>query len=203
MRSSKTRSRGKPNRNRNPGNNINRVFDSSGPEGKVRGTPQQIIDKYGQLARDASLSNDRVAAENFQQHAEHYTRLLVEAQRDSDARRAQADAQNRERQQRDRDDREARAEPQQQANDASEAPVTPAESAQPDATEVMGGEGSGLVETPESKPRKRPSRGRKPRAPKADNNGEAAAQDPAQEAAAREDTAPDAPAAPEAPEAAE
>jgi len=40
---------------------MNRVFDSSGPEGKVRGTPQQIIDKYNQLARDAQLSNDRVA----------------------------------------------------------------------------------------------------------------------------------------------
>ena len=59
---------------------LNRVFDSSGPEGKVRG-PQQIIDKYNQLARDAQLSNDRVATENFQQHAEHYLRLLAQAQK--------------------------------------------------------------------------------------------------------------------------
>lgn len=64
------------------GNIVNRVFDSSGPEGKVRGTPQQIIEKYLILARDAQLSNDRVAAENFQQHAEHYTRMLGEAQRE-------------------------------------------------------------------------------------------------------------------------
>jgi hypothetical protein len=42
----------------------------------VRGTPQQIIEKYQMLARDAQLSNDRVAAENFLQHAEHYTRML-------------------------------------------------------------------------------------------------------------------------------
>ena len=71
MRSSKSRSRNKSNRNRNnPGNIINRVYDSSGPEGKVRGTPQQIIDKYNQLTRDAFLSNDRVAGENFQQHAD-------------------------------------------------------------------------------------------------------------------------------------
>jgi len=69
------------------GNIQNRVFDSSGPEGKVRGTPQQIIDKYTQLARDAQLANDRVAAENFQQHAEHYTRMLGEAQREMEARR--------------------------------------------------------------------------------------------------------------------
>jgi hypothetical protein len=46
---------GQSNRNRSVGNIVNRVFDSSGPEGKVRGTPQQIIDKYNQLARDAQL----------------------------------------------------------------------------------------------------------------------------------------------------
>ena len=79
MRSSKKRSRSNQNRPRTLGNIINRVFDSSGPEGKVRGTPQQIIEKYQMLARDAQLSNDRVAAENFLQHAEHYTRMLAEA----------------------------------------------------------------------------------------------------------------------------
>ncbi len=71
------------------GNIVNRVFDSSGPEGKVRGTPQQIIEKYNQLARDAQLGNDRVAFENFQQHAEHYTRMLSEAQREQNERREQ------------------------------------------------------------------------------------------------------------------
>jgi len=85
MRTSKSRSRGKrPNNNRYTGNIINRVFDSSGPEGKVRGTPQQIIEKYSQLHRDSQLSNDRVAAENFQQHAEHYARMLTQAQREQD-----------------------------------------------------------------------------------------------------------------------
>ncbi len=83
MRSSKQRSRSKPNRPRTLGNIVNRVFDSSGPEGKVRGTPQQIIEKYQILARDAQLSNDRVAYENFLQHAEHYTRMLGEAQREA------------------------------------------------------------------------------------------------------------------------
>ena len=98
MRSSKSRSRSKQNRNRSVGNVVNRVFDSSGPEGKVRGTPQQIIEKYNQLARDAQLSNDRVATENFQQHAEHYLRLLGEAQREQEARREQQERDNRERQ---------------------------------------------------------------------------------------------------------
>jgi hypothetical protein len=82
MRSSKKRSRSNQNRPRTLGNIINRVFDSSGPEGKVRGTPQQIIEKYQMLARDAQLSNDRVSAENFLQHAEHYTRMLAEATRE-------------------------------------------------------------------------------------------------------------------------
>ncbi|NNL71947.1 MAG: DUF4167 domain-containing protein [Silicimonas sp.] len=89
MRSSKSRSRSKGNRNRSVGNIVNRVFDSSGPEGKVRGTPQQIIDKYNQLARDAQLGNDRVATENFQQHAEHYLRMLAEAQREQQERQQQ------------------------------------------------------------------------------------------------------------------
>ena len=88
--SNKQRSRNKPgntgnqhNQQRRPnmGNIINRVFESAGPDGKVRGTPQQIIDKYQLLARDAQLAGDRVAAESYLQHAEHYSRLLGDAQR--------------------------------------------------------------------------------------------------------------------------
>ncbi|OYX41854.1 MAG: hypothetical protein B7Z02_14730 [Rhodobacterales bacterium 32-67-9] len=93
MRSSKSRSRSKSNRQRSLGNIVNRVFDSSGPEGKVRGTPQQIIDKYLMLARDAQLSNDRVAEQNFLQHAEHYTRMLGEAQREMTREQEQRQAQ--------------------------------------------------------------------------------------------------------------
>ncbi len=153
MRSSKSRSRSKSSRSRPSGGNVvNRVFDSSGPEGKVRGTPQQIIDKYNQLARDAQLSNDRVAAENFQQHAEHYLRLLSEAQREQDQRREEQERQNRERQaERDRE----RAE--RQERDTSRAP-DPAEVPQPDvidvAAEATTEADSGLVETPESAPKK-------------------------------------------------
>jgi hypothetical protein len=101
MRSSKPRLRSKNNRNNNnrsAANVLNRVFDSSGPEGKVRGTPQQVIEKYQQLTRDSQLSGDRVAAENFQQHAEHYMRLQTDAQREIDLRRDQQDRENREKQ---------------------------------------------------------------------------------------------------------
>ena len=127
MRSSKQRSRNKQNRNARPsgGNVINRVFDSSGPEGKVRGTPAQIIEKYQQLHRDAQLSGDRVNAENFAQHSEHYTRMLAEATREVDRAREEQEAFARERQterdrqmegQRDRDrERAARLRAQEEA----------------------------------------------------------------------------------------
>ncbi len=52
------------------------VFDSNGPEGRIRGNAHQVMEKYLALARDASSQGDRVAAENFYQHAEHYFRLI-------------------------------------------------------------------------------------------------------------------------------
>jgi hypothetical protein len=88
------RSRGRGNRKGGGGGNVvNRVYDSAGPEGKVRGTPQQIIDKYLSLARDAQTTGDRVVAENFLQHAEHYQRLLIQAAAmQEQSRRESADA---------------------------------------------------------------------------------------------------------------
>ncbi len=170
MRSTKSRSRGNKNRNNRPsgGSIINRVFDSSGPNGKVRGTPQQIIEKYNQLHRDAVLSGDRVDAENFAQHAEHYTRMLAEAQREVDAKREEQEEQNRQRQaERDRERQERLAAQEAASND-------PAAQDQPDVD-------SGLVETPEAgapsdepKPKQRKPRQRKPRPPQAPEAPEAA-----------------------------
>lgn len=167
MRSSKSRSRGSKSRNNRPsgGNIINRVFDSSGPEGKVRGTPQQIIDKYNQLHRDAQLAGDRVNAENFAQHAEHYTRMLAEAQREVDQKRDEQERQNRERQaERDRERADRLKQQEQEAGGGQPA----------DAGE--GGD-STLVETPEArdedkekKPAK-PRRSRKPARPKGGQDG--------------------------------
>ena len=57
--------------------NRNHVFDSSGPEMRVRGTAQQLYDKYTQLARDAASSGDRVLGEAYYQHAEHYFRIIA------------------------------------------------------------------------------------------------------------------------------
>jgi hypothetical protein len=56
--------------------NRNHVFDSSGPDVRIRGTAQQLFEKYLQLGRDANASGDRVLAESYFQHAEHYFRIV-------------------------------------------------------------------------------------------------------------------------------
>ena len=56
--------------------NRNHVFDSNGPDLRIRGTSQQLFEKYLQLGRDATSSGDRVMAESYFQHAEHYFRIL-------------------------------------------------------------------------------------------------------------------------------
>jgi len=62
------------------GYNPNRTFDSSGPEIKIRGSAPHVYEKYLQLARDANSSGDRVMAENYLQHAEHYYRIMAAQQ---------------------------------------------------------------------------------------------------------------------------
>lgn len=201
MRSSKSRSRSKSNRNRPQGANVvNRVFDSNGPEGKVRGTPQQIIDKYNQLARDSQLGNDRVATENFQQHAEHYLRMLNEAQREIDSRREEQERHNRERQA--ERDRERTERLDRQERDSAEAPMMGGEGPQPEIVDHRAdtrvdprdvviepaqdseaeAEDNGLVETPEGKTaeveaapvKKAPARKPRARKPAPAADGEAA-----------------------------
>ena len=56
--------------------NRNHVFDSNGPDLRIRGTAQQLFEKYLQLGRDATSGGDRVMAEGYFQHAEHYFRIL-------------------------------------------------------------------------------------------------------------------------------
>ena len=74
------RSRG---RNRRPGgnpqsafNNPNRHFESVGPDVKIRGSAQQVLEKYLQYGRDAQTSGDRVLSEAYFQYAEHYQRIV-------------------------------------------------------------------------------------------------------------------------------
>lgn len=174
MRSSKSRSRGNKNRSNRPtgGNVINRVFESSGPDGKVRGTPQQIIEKYLQLHRDAQLSGDRVNAENFAQHAEHYARMLAEAQREVDRVREEQEQFNRDRQaERDRD-----RERSQRNRAQDDGPTDPGMVDQPDVGS-LGGDlivdlpesgDSGLIDLPEGRPAFLDARSRADRRPRPD-----------------------------------
>ena len=154
------RARGRGQRKPGNGNALNRVHESSGPEGKVRGTPQQIVDKYLALARDSQTAGDRVTAENFLQHAEHYQRILTQAAQSQQAER--------------RDESEAEGEAQSGAGNGAGPGRTSSEALTTIETE---GEGEGselLVEEPapaESSPAAAPAeapkkpRGRKPKAP--------------------------------------
>jgi hypothetical protein len=63
--------------NHNP---LTRIYESNGPNVRVRGSASLIAEKYQQLARDAQTSGDLIAAEGYLQHAEHYTRLIAAAQ---------------------------------------------------------------------------------------------------------------------------
>tara|TARA_R110002020_G_scaffold198830_11_gene400190 strand:+ start:6285 stop:7061 length:777 start_codon:yes stop_codon:yes gene_type:complete len=95
--------------NRKGQNPLSRTYDSSGPDVKIRGTAQHVAEKYMNLARDAQSSGDRVMAENYLQHAEHYNRIILTAQAQMQE-RFQRDynvSQNRDSQDQDGDDRDA------------------------------------------------------------------------------------------------
>ena len=71
------RARGRgPRKPHGMGGGQHKVHDSGGQELRVRGNAYQVLEKYLQLARDAGAAGDRVAAENYLQHADHYYRVL-------------------------------------------------------------------------------------------------------------------------------
>lgn len=68
---------GSPRRHNNGGGHSRtQVFDSNGPDVRIRGTAHQVCEKYLALAKDAASSGDRIVAENYLQHAEHYQRII-------------------------------------------------------------------------------------------------------------------------------
>lgn len=90
------RPRGRTNRKQHGGGgggqSRTHTFDSNGPDGRVRGNARQVYEKYLTLARDASSAGDRIAAEAYYQHAEHYFRILndsTDPQRRQEAPQAQ------------------------------------------------------------------------------------------------------------------
>src|ERR1700744_1959716 len=84
------RSRGRNNNNNNNNRRPNmplrmQTFDSNGPDVRIRGSAYQVHEKYLQLARDASSSGDRIMAESYLQHAEHYYRIIAAVQEQQNA----------------------------------------------------------------------------------------------------------------------
>lgn len=69
---------GQGGQNRRGFQNKNRVFDSNGPDVRIRGTAFQIVEKYVALAKDANAAGDRVLSESYLQYAEHYQRMINE-----------------------------------------------------------------------------------------------------------------------------
>src|SRR5476649_697041 len=68
----------KQHHNHNPNRppNRNQIFDSRGPDVRVRGNAHQVFDKYQALAREAASSGDRIMAEAYWQYADHYYRMI-------------------------------------------------------------------------------------------------------------------------------
>lgn len=89
------RNRGSSNNNRGRSQNpLSRSYESNGPDVKIRGNAQQVADKYETLASDAQSSGDRVMAENYLQHAEHYKRIIMAAQTQAREEQEQRDRQS-------------------------------------------------------------------------------------------------------------
>ena len=68
------RNNGKPRSMGSGGSSRNPNFD--GGNMRPRGNAQQLMEKFLTMARDATAVGDRVAAENYFQHADHYYRVL-------------------------------------------------------------------------------------------------------------------------------
>jgi len=77
MKRSRGRNRRSGGNNQNNFNNPNRHFESVGPDVKIRGSAQQVLEKYQQYARDAQTSGDRILSEAYYQFAEHYQRIVA------------------------------------------------------------------------------------------------------------------------------
>ncbi|MEM6812593.1 MAG: DUF4167 domain-containing protein [Pseudomonadota bacterium] len=75
--SSSRRQRNRGGNSRRSSQNRNRVFDSNGPDVRIRGTAHQVAEKYEALAKDARSEGDSILAESYMQHAEHYQRMIV------------------------------------------------------------------------------------------------------------------------------
>lgn len=150
--------------NRKGPNPLTRSYESNGPDVKIRGSAQQIAEKYTTLARDAQGSGDRVIAENYLQHAEHYNRIIAAAQGQQPA-QVQRDHRDDSFDDEDDDQNQSASAPERQSSVGSgPQPVingTPAEVALEEQTLTDEGEKKARDDTAEKKTPRRPRRPRK------------------------------------------
>ncbi|MDJ0946779.1 MAG: DUF4167 domain-containing protein [Kiloniellales bacterium] len=184
------RSRGRSNRKHNVPLK-HQSFESNGPDVRIRGNAHQVYEKYLAMARDATSTGDRISAEGYYQHAEHYFRIMNDS---TDPQSAQRPQQQQQRQRENGHDRQGpdggqRAEPAQpaegaepvkatdgaepvadagQAAEAAKAEPSPAPAAE---AAVNGAEVNGGGERPAPKRRRRAPKAAKP------EDGEAAKED--------------------------
>ncbi len=144
----KSRSRG---RGRKPQNPMSRNFESNGPDVKIRGNAAHIAEKYSTLARDCLSNGDRVIAENYLQHAEHYNRIVAAAQQQSEARVAEQAAKN------------PQPEVEAQNNENEEAPSTNGSAEGEEKTNGKAAPNGEVVEAEAAPKERKNSRNRRPR----------------------------------------
>ena len=174
MQRKRRRRSGGNNNNNNP--NPNRHYESNGPEVRIRGSAQQILDKYMQYARDAQTSGDRVKAEALFQHAEHYARIVAVFEKQKEEARLEREA---------REAAKAEERAQREAERAAQAETNGGDT--PESGEEATSEASG-EDSEEAKPRRR---SRKPREEDSPAIEDAAADSPESvEAAADADEKP-------------
>ena len=85
------------NKFRNNNNNIynlNYRFDSVSPAGKFSGTALDLIRRYNELAKEAQTAGNYVEMEVFRQYAEHYRKIVTEANERRSAYQQQNQTQN-------------------------------------------------------------------------------------------------------------
>ncbi|MEO0467468.1 MAG: DUF4167 domain-containing protein [Pseudomonadota bacterium] len=186
------RQRGRGRRSGGGGNNPNRHFESNGPDVKIRGSAQQVLDKYLQYARDAHTSGDRVMSEAYFQHAEHYLRLVAAMQPKEKPRREREEGESEETQSQDNETTEAKETaptkddtPPQDEAQPSDKPRrrrerAPRETVEKDPLEVVDADASDTSATPAEpeaaedapKPRRRRTYKKKDAEPAADSSDE-------------------------------
>ncbi|MEM8987393.1 MAG: DUF4167 domain-containing protein [Pseudomonadota bacterium] len=184
MRQGQNLKRGR-NQRRKSGGNVNRAMDSSGPDVRIRGTAAQIYDKYIGLSRDAQTAGDRIKAENYLQHAEHYFRIMramqpnFSAQSQNEENFGEDNAAQSSGDKRDGDKAETPAAENGAQTPAAEANANGAAPAEDKAAGSDDANGA-APEAEEQKPRRR-RRTRRPAAASAEDNADAPAAAPAEE----------------------